>query len=371
MRAGKNETALLRQDLHRIPETGFQEFKTQEYIIKYLSALGYKPEKCAETGVICFIDMGRKTAVALRSDMDGLRIDEETRLPYRSLHAGLMHACGHDGHMSMLLAAAKKIHDRQKKFDKNVLLIFQPAEEGPGGARKIIAENILKRYKVKCVLAMHVSPDYEKGMLALKGGEFFAGGTELYFNITGLSAHGAQPEKAKDALVAGVQLVETLRQNIASNIAREEGVMSFGTFEAGSAMNVIAGQARISGILRAFSLANRDRIIAEIADICPEIQSKTGCSVSFEPVLMYPPLINDVSLTQKIAAIIGRKAVQAQKTTLTEDFAYYTYAVPSVMMLLGIRDETHAEPLHSRKFDFDESVLDSGVEYYMELLENL
>ncbi len=371
MRVKKSEAALLRQQLHKIPEAGFREYKTQKYILDYLSKLGYRPEKCAGTGVVCFIDMGRKTAVALRSDMDGLRLREETGLAYKSVHADMAHACGHDGHMAMLLAAAKEIRENPRGFGHNVLLIFQPAEEGPGGAKKMIAENILKRYHVKHVLAMHLSPDYEKGKLAVRGGAFFAGGAELYFNITGVSAHGAQPEKAKDALWAGVRLIEALRLEIAEKIDRQDGVMSVGTFEAGSAMNVIAGQSRISGILRAFNLENRAKLLAGITDICARIQSETGCAVAFEPVTTYPPLINDDAMAQKVAAIIGKNAVEAQKTALTEDFAFYTYEAPSVMMLLGVRDEVHTQPLHSASFDFDEAVLDTGVGYYMELLENI
>jgi hippurate hydrolase len=332
MHPKKSDAAFLRQELHKIPEQGFKEYKTQKYMLDYLSKLGYRPEKCASTGVICFIDMGKKTTVALRSDMDGLRIREETPLQYRSVHADMMHACGHDGHMSMLLAAAKGIHNCRRKFDDNVLLIFQPAEEGPGGAKKIIAENVLGRYHVKCVLAMHLSPDYEKGKLAVREGEFFAGGAELYFDIAGMAAHGAQPEKGKDALMAGVNLVEALHMDIAEKINSEDGVMSLGTFEAGSAMNIIAGRARISGILRAFNMDERARILSQITDICAHVQSETGCTVGFKPVLTYPPLINDVSLARKVSAIIGAGAVQAQKNGADGRFAFYTYEAPSVMI---------------------------------------
>ncbi len=364
-------TAEIRHELHRIPEAGFCEFKTQQYIINYLTMLGYEPEKCAGTGVVCFIDMNKAETIALRSDMDGLKIKEQTDIDYKSVHEGMMHACGHDAHMSMLLSLAAKIAVENLIFDYNVLLIFQPAEEGPGGAKEVISQGIFERYNVKYVLAMHLSPDYPKGYIALRAGEFFAGGAELYFNIKGVSCHGADPQKGKSALMAGICLINELNANISEKIKNEEGVMSLGSFNSGTTMNIIPENCQISGIIRTYSMKKRCDMLKDIEKICGETAMKTGCKISFEPVVTYPPLLNDTQLSEKIFNIIKNDAVIAKKTTLTEDFAYFALEKPSVMMLLGIRDEYHEEPLHSSRFGFDESVLDSGVEYYINILKNL
>lgn len=365
-----SEASKIRKDLHKIPESGFNEFKTQKYIFEYLEKLQLEPIKCAGTGVVCFIDMGKDETVALRCDMDGLSVEEKTNLDYKSTHQGMMHACGHDAHMSMLLALANKIKGNGLIFKYNVLLIFQPAEEGPGGAEPLIKEGVLDKYNVKYVIAMHLSPDYEFSKLAFRKGEFFAGGAELYFDIKGQASHGAKPEKAKSALLAGAKLIMLINE-LSLSINKDDGVLSLGSFISGNTMNVIPGEAQISGILRTYNINTRDNYINKLHNICSQISEDTGCDVGLNINLTYPPLVNDEILVGELFDIFGDKSIEAQKVMLTEDFAYYAKERASVMMFLGINDGKHIYPLHSPQFDFDEQILEIGTNYYLDILKNL
>lgn len=175
----------IRRDLHKIPEVGFREFKTQKYIMDFLTELNLPYQITANTGLACYLNMHQGTTIALRSDMDGLPITEENNVDYKSLHEGFMHACGHDGHITMLLLYAKYIIEEKITLPNNVLLLFQPAEEGPGGAKKIIEEGVLAKYEVKHIFGLHLSPDHPFGTIASKAGEFFASGIEFFIRVTG------------------------------------------------------------------------------------------------------------------------------------------------------------------------------------------
>ncbi len=369
-----DEAVRIRRELHQIPETGFSEFETQKYIMAYLAELGLSCEKCARTGVVCYLDMGAETTLALRSDMDGLAIEELNDVEYKSRHEGRMHACGHDGHMTMLLLFAKYVAEEKPKLKKNILLLFQPAEEGPGGAVEVVSEGVLKKYKVKHVFGFHLSPEYPLGTVAATPGEFFASGVELFINVYGKAAHGAQPHNGKDAVLIASQLIINLHTIISRSLnPLNEGILTIGTFHAGDRLNIIAENAYLTGIVRAFNNEAKEKIIGRVRNICDGIAVTYDCTIDVEFRYTYPPLINDRRLYDQAREILGADFMTAEKVMMAEDFSYYTEEMPSFFMFLGTNEGIagRAYPLHSNKFNFDEGVLVKGVEAYLRIIEGL
>jgi len=364
------EAAELRRELHQIPETGFTEENTQAFVMKYLSDLGLKPVKAAKTGVACFLDFGKDGAIALRSDMDGLPINEETGLAFASRHGGRMHACGHDGHMSMLLSTAKLLATGRLKPHKNVLLVFQPAEETPGGAKPFLSEGHFEKHGVNTCYGIHLHPSVPFGQVVTRPGEFFASSTEIYFDITGVPSHGAMPQEGRDALLAACHLVLALSSLVGKALSPlDDAIIMLGKIEAGDALNIVAGHAHLEGSIRAYSQQNRDKIVSRIEAACRGISEAFGVDCRFEPRYLYPALLNDEEAVEAALAkapYIG----SSPKWLLSEDFSYYCESVPSVFFLLGTNDgnPAHQHPLHSAFFDFNPEVLEKGIELYSDLL---
>ncbi len=360
-----------RRELHMIPELGEEEYETSKYITDRLMSLGLDPQPCNKTGVVCFIDMGKSDTIALRSDIDALPVYEKNDVEYKSTHRGKMHACGHDGHMSMLLTMAQFITENQIHYNKNVLLIFQPAEEGPGGAEPMIAEGILERYNVTNVLGYHLAPDYPKGKIATRSGGFFACTTELYIEVKGRSSHAAQPEKGINAALIAAQIIVDVHNMLRGNEElKDECIVSIGTVNAGSKCNIIAGEAKLSGVIRAFSDELKETLIARVESICHNAAAVYGGTAKVDPVRLYPALINDEKMFLHVKGVLKDRFVLAKRTFLAEDFAYFAKARPSVYMQLGICDEKHFQPLHNDSFDFDESALVIGLEAYHDILSS-
>ena len=363
-----DEARKIRRDLHMIPEIGFQEFKTQKYIMNFLAELDLSYEIAAKTGVVCYIDMHQNTTIALRSDIDGLSINEKNDIDYKSLHEGFMHACGHDGHIAMLLAYAKYIITENIQLPNNILLIFQPAEEGPGGAETIIEEGFLKKYDVSHVFAFHLSPDYPYGMIATKSGEFFASSIEFFIDVKGRSAHGAQPQNGKDSILIGTQLVTALHSMTMKDFdPLEDYLLNIGTFNGGDRLNIIAGNTSISGIIRTFNKETQTKIVERMQKICEGCALSSGSEIKLKIKYMYPSIIHDEDLLNKVLPALSTHFMLAKKTMLAEDFSYYTKQIPSLFMLLGINKNGESYPLHSDHFNFDEEILSVGIESYLKI----
>ena len=249
----------IRRDLHQIPETGFKEVKTQQYIMNFLNDLGLNYETMAETGVVCFLDMNREDTVALRSDMDGLPIEEKNNVDYKSIHPGKMHACGHDGHITMLLLFAKHIVTEKIRLPKNIILLFQPAEEGPGGARKVIEEGILNevRYQ-KHIRVSFISRIPLRGICRC-GRRVFRHRVSNSSSISiGQGSHGAEPHKGTDALMVGTKLISDLRMIVPCDVdPLQDCIFHVGTFHSGKQLNILAATASITGIVRTFNIQNK------------------------------------------------------------------------------------------------------------------
>lgn len=360
-----------RRHLHQNPELAHMEFATSEYIKTNLAELGYSPYNVFENGVVCFADFGCERAIAFRADIDALPIKEKNEVEYASQNPGVMHACGHDGHTALVLVLAEYLKKEDIKPKRNVLFVFQPAEETDGGAEKMIAEGILEKYNVTEVLGIHVSADYKSGEFASTKGEFFAGGCELYFDVNGVSAHAAKPDEGINAVYASCELVRLIKSRICENPKYEKSaILSLCTLNSGTKCNIIPSEAKISGIMRAFNPQIFEEILSDILGICREVEKTTSAKVTFTPVRTYIPLINNPDLFDFVKRAADGNLKEASKTFLTDDFAYFAKARPALYILVGICDQKHSSPIHSDTFDFDEKSLLYALDLYLNVLKS-
>ena len=363
-----------RRALHQIPETALEEFKTKEYLKNYLISIGLEPQEIVETGLFVYIEgKDKENCIAFRSDIDALNIKEETGAEFESKHVGKMHACGHDGHMTTLLAFAKYLTTIQP-LDKSVLLIFQPAEESPGRAKDIVETGLLKKYNVKAIYGMHLFPELPEGTVASKEGPFFAQAALMTTTITGKSGHGAMPHKTIDPLMAFTKIVDGYQTIVSRNLSPfDPGVVTIGKFCGGSAQNIIADTVNFWGTIRTFKEENTEFIINRIKEIHRGIELSYRVKIDEKIDIVYPPVINDKELYKKfVETMKDMNYVEHEALTISEDFAYYQKEVPGIFMLLGTRSEEKGfvHPLHSCHFNFDEKVLLKGVEAFARILES-
>ena len=363
-----------RRALHQIPETALEEFKTKEYLKNYLISIGLEPQEVVETGLFVYIEgKDKENCIAFRSDIDALNIKEETGAEFESKHVGKMHACGHDGHMTTLLAFAKYLTTIQP-LEKSVLLIFQPAEESPGRAKDIVETGLLKKYNVKAIYGMHLFPELPEGTVASKEGPFFAQAALMTTTITGKSGHGAMPHKTIDPLMAFTKIVDGYQTIVSRNLSPfDPGVVTIGKFCGGSAQNIIADTVNFWGTIRTFKEENTEFIIDRIKEIHRGIELSYRVKIDEKIDIVYPPVVNDKELYKNfVETMKDMNYVEHEALTISEDFAYYQKEVPGIFMLLGTRSEEKGfiHPLHSCHFNFDEKVLLKGVEAFARILES-
>ena len=365
-----------RRDLHRIPEAGFAEHETKAYILDVLHKYPCRISEIANTAVCAYFAAGKpdtRGTVAFRCDMDGLPTEEETGSPYASLHPGMMHACGHDGHMAMLLGLAAELANMGPSLPVNVLLIFQPAEESPGGAKHVVASHILKDYDVRRIFAFHIAPSETKGSIATRPGEFMAKSGEIDLIVHGKSAHCSAAEKGIDALYIASLLLTRLYK-MEKNLLPPDvfRLLKFGKMESGIVRNAIADEARLYGTLRSFSGEIFSLLLNEIKRTAQELEEEQECKIDVNCSEGYPPTINTPELFEmaKRALTFGETTfdfITLRKPSMaSDDFSYYLEQVPGLYMFLGTGEKT---PLHSNVFDFDESILETGINVYLRLLQ--
>ena len=349
-----------RRALHRIPEVGENEYKTQAYILEHLKTLAPDDLRIfADTGVrAVFRGNGKGRVIAFRSDIDALPVKEETACAYTSEHDGYMHACGHDGHMANLLAFASWLHANQARLADDVVLLFQPAEETVGGADRMVREGALENPHVDVVYGMHVMPDIPKGKIATCAGPLMAQTCEMDFVIHGQAAHGATPHLGKDAISAMAHLLTMFQTTVARSVDPcQQALLTIGKIEAGQQRNILASRAQMEGIVRTFSNKVYEELEACILDDLKGIQAAFGVKAEFIKRVYYPCVDNDASEFERVKAQLGERFVQAKPRMTAEDFSFYQISVPGVFVFCGTMDEEHNAPLHSSKFDFDESAL--------------
>ncbi|WP_330111542.1 amidohydrolase [Cetobacterium somerae] len=368
-----NEVIKYRRDLHQIPEVGFKEFKTQKYIINTLKSMGYSPNTICETGVYVYIPGIKKECIAFRADIDALAIQEENNCTFSSKHSGFMHACGHDGHTAALLAFAKYLTTTAEQ-NYSILLIFQPAEEGPGGAKFICETGILEKFHVKEIYSFHLFPDLEEGTISTKAGPFFAQATEFDCKVVGKGGHGGMPQKTNDPLIPFTKIIDSYQSIISRNLSPfNAGVITVGKISGGTARNIISNSVDFYGTIRAYSQEDTELIIKRMKEIHNGIEIAFDIKVIDEFRVLYPPVINDNILYNNFLKISQDfNFIQGETLALAEDFAFYQEKVPGIFFLLGTRnkEQNFISPLHSSSFNFDEKVLLEGVKLFAKLLED-
>ncbi len=344
--------------LHRIPELDCHLPETAAYVRGVLSGLHCRVFSPWESAVCAYFDYGQPETVAFRSDMDALPICETTGLPFASQHPGKMHACGHDGHMAIVLALAEYLSHVKMRQARNVLLIFEPAEETTGGAKHICETGILEEYHVTRIYGLHLWPELEKGVVAARPGGQMARSCELTAEIEGRSAHVARWQEGRDALAAGLHFV-------ADAYALAEGktcVLRFGRMESGSARNAVSDRTRLEGTLRCFDEALFAELWQRLEALARRVGEETGCAVRLTRSEGYPPVTNDPALLTE--AKTRFPIAEAAPSYTTEDFSEFQRRVPGVFFFLG----TGGPALHTPDFDFDPSVLDTGLALFEALL---
>ena len=353
-----------RRALHQIPELDRQLEKTIGYLRGELEGLGCKLFSPIDGSLCAWFDFGAERAIAFRADMDALPIDEKSGAAYASRHPGRMHACGHDGHMAILLELARRLSNK-KKLNRNVLLVFQPAEEASGGAKPICDTGVFAQYGVEAIFGLHLWPGLEKGKVFSKPGEMMSRSAELDVDVFGKSAHIGRSWEGVDATEAAcvfLQKAYELERSVPADIRR---LLKFGKLESGTVRNALSAHARMEGGLRAFSdevfFGLRDRL----EEIAKEVEGSFGCAVRVHTSNGYPAIHNPRELHDKVYSIAPFEKLEEPSMT-TEDFSWYQRYVPGMFFFLGLGD---SPALHSDRFDFDESVLNIGADFFEMIAE--
>lgn len=347
-----------RMALHRIPELDRALPETAEYLKTVLSPFGCTLSFPWESAVCAYFDYGRPETVAFRADMDALPICEATGLPFASEHAGKMHACGHDGHMAILLSLAEHLARVRMRQTRNVLLIFQPAEETTGGAHALCECGILEKHHVTSIYGLHLWPELAKGTVAACAGGQMARSCELTVEIEGKSAHIAHWRDGNDALYAASRFLDRAYRLAEGKTC----VLRFGRLESGTVRNAVSAHSRLEGSLRCFDDTLFHTLCAGLDALAAEISRETGCTVRVAYSDGYPPMNNDPALLAQ--ARESFPIAEAVPSYTTDDFSEYERRVPGVYFFLG----TGGPALHTPEFDFDMSVLDTGLALFCSLL---
>ena len=366
----------MRRDLHKIPELGLKEYKTSAYIREKLESFGITElETWLETGVVAVIrGKGKGQAVAFRADMDALPVTEQTGCDFTSEHVGCMHACGHDGHVTVLLGFAKYLQEHKDELENDVVLIFQPAEEGPGGAQLLVDAGLFEKHPVRCIIGCHIFPQVPQGKVACRKGAMMARNGEVDVHIYGESAHGAQPQLGHDAVLAAGAVITGLHTILSRNVSPlDSGVLTFGAIHGGEACNIIAKEVKLEGTMRAFSDEAYETMTKRVQEAVAGIAAGYGCKGEAVFRHMYRVVDNDPKLVELLQEVAGDAYEETPPYMLAEDFSLYLQKVPGMFFFLGSGNEEkgYIHSLHSAQFQFDEEILALGVETYAKLLKKL
>jgi amidohydrolase len=372
----------IRRDFHRHPELRFQETRTAEKIAGYLSSFGLEVQ--TGIGVTGVIGVSRGKApgktLAIRADMDALPLKEESEVPYASANSGVMHACGHDAHMTMALGAARILaesSDLQERIRGQIKFIFQPGEEGGHGARRMIAEGVLTDPAVDMIIAAHVAPLLESGTVGIYLREACAAADAFEIRLTGQGAHAAYPHLSRDPVLGGAHLISALQSLVSRNTDPTQGlVFSVTRVRAGTANNIIPDEMLIAGTIRALNPDVREMALSRLEELVHGVCQGFGLRHEIAMGDGYPPMTNHEPVSRFIADVatemIGDERVLIRKPKFgSEDFGYFLAQCPGAGFELGCSNEekgiTHM--LHTTRFDLDEDILALGTELYVRLIE--
>ncbi len=358
-----------RRDLHRHPELGFAEVRTAGIIAHHLSELGLKVQTgVGRTGVVGLLE-GRQpgSVVMLRFDMDALPITEENATDYVSQTPGVMHACGHDGHVAIGLGVATLLARHRSELSGSVKFVFQPAEEGMGGAVEMIKDGALQNPRPDVTLGLHIFNQLPLGLVAAGEGPVMAAAERFHCTVTGRGGHGAMPHQTVDAVVVAAQIVTVLQTVVSRNVdPAEPAVVSVGSLHAGSAFNIIAEQAELWGTIRTFDEAARQMVLRRVREVVEGTAHMLGASAQLGIEELTVAVVNDVAVSARVreaaARVVGAEHVSAQQRWMaSEDMSYFLREVGGCFFFLGSARHPSEFPHHNPRFDFDEGVLPQGV----------
>jgi len=366
------EAKAWRHDLHRHPELGFAEHRTAALIAEKMAAWGYDVATgIARTGVVASLTRGSSArCIGIRTDIDALPITEETGADWASATPGAMHACGHDGHTAMALAAAKAV--AAQEFDGTVRFIFQPAEENDGGGRVMVEEGLFERFPVDAVYAMHNWPGLPPGRIVARDDAMMAAFAVFEITVTGRGAHGAMPHEGADSLLAASHVVTALQSIAARNVSpMHASVVSVTQIHGGDAWNMLPERAVIRGTTRWFLPEIGDLIETRLTALARSVAEGFGCKAAVHYDRRYPSTINTAEQAQKVrrvAGTAGLEVVETEPSMAAEDFAFLLDKVPGCYFSLGSGREGDNPGLHSARFDFNDEVLGTGAEFWVRLV---
>ena len=354
-----------RHALHQIPELDRNLPETLRYLNKALEGLSCRVFSLMEGSLAAFFDFGRDTAIAFRADADALPIEEKTGASYASRHPGRMHACGHDGHMAILLELARRLSGKES-LPHNVLLVFQPAEETTGGAKDLCDTGIFGQFNVQAIFGLHLWPGLPAGKMASRACELMARSCEVTIDVYGKSAHIAKAAEGVDALMAGAELYRRAVEMEAALPAGVFRLLKFGKFHSGTVRNALSAHTHMEGSLRAFQDEIFEGLAQGLRDIAAEVEATYGCTVKVHFSSGYPAVMNPADLYARVKALAEFEDLPEPAMT-AEDFSWYQRYVPGLFFFLGLGD---TPALHADTFDFDESILLKGADFFEKLAVN-
>jgi amidohydrolase len=369
-----------RRHLHQRPELGFKEQLTAEFIAQKLQEWGIDHQiGIAKTGIVATISSKRPGPVlAIRADMDALPIQEENEVPYRSQHDGMMHACGHDGHTAIALGTAYYLANHRDDFAGTVKIIFQPAEEGPGGAKPMIEEGVLSNPDVDAIIGLHLWNNLPVGTVGVRSGALMAAVECFDCTIFGKGGHGAMPHQTVDSIVVSAQIVNALQTIVARNVnPLDSAVVTVGKLHAGSTYNIIADTAKMSGTVRYFNSEFDGYLAKRIEQVIAGICQSQGATYELDYCQLYPPLINDAKIAELVRSVATDVVetpagiVPECQTMGGEDMSFFLQKVPGCYFFVGSANPSRnlAYPHHHPRFDFDEAALSMGAEIFVRCIE--
>jgi hippurate hydrolase len=369
------EMRAIRRDIHCHPELAYQERRTSALVAERLRAWGIEVhERIGKTGLVGVLSAGTsQRAIGLRADMDALPIHESTGAPHASIHQGVAHSCGHDGHTAMLLCAARYLA-QTRSFNGSVYLIFQPAEEGQAGAQAMIDDGLFERFPCAEVYALHNWPSLPAGTIATRAGPIMAAADKFEITVRGTGGHAAQPHLTSDTILCAAQIVTGANTLVARRIdPNAAAVLSITRIQGGSSHNVLPSEVKMTGTVRTFDPAVQDKIEAALRELVEGTAKAAGCAAEIEYVRYYPATINDAECARHVLdtarALFGRSLVPEGPAATSEDFAFMLRKVPGAYVWLGQGSTDHAAPLHDPRYDFNDEVLATGATLLAALAE--
>jgi amidohydrolase len=374
-----DEMAAWRRDIHAHPETAFEEKRTADLVAARLESFGIEVHRgLAKTGVVGTLRAGPgNRAIGLRADMDALDLEEKNEFAHRSTHAGKMHGCGHDGHTTMLLGAARYLA-ATRNFNGTVHFIFQPAEENHAGGRVMVEDGLFERFPVEAVFGMHNIPGIPVGKFAVRKGPMMASADNFYIKVTGTGSHGAYPHKGVDPIVVAAEIVLALQSIVARNVdPLQPAVVSVTQINGGFTTNVIPEDVTLAGTARAFSEANQDLIERRLREVATGVAKLHGATAVVEYTRPYPPVINTADETDlaanAAALVVGAENVlhNLPPSMGAEDFAWMLRERPGSYVWIGNGDGEGSCMVHNPRYDFNDAILPIGASYWASLVESV